>query len=508
MHKEKKGQRPAVDISNLVYGKVPPQARDLEAAVLGAIMLERDAIDIAVEILKPGCFYLSEHVLIFTAICSLHAKGKSIDILTVVEELKLTESLVMAGGPYKVTALTNAVVSSANVEDHCKIIKEKWLAREMIRISGETVAEGYDDTRDIFDLISEHDRKFTELTTGAIAKTFVGIDAAMVQSLQRLEELRGRDETISGIPSGFTDLDRLTNGWQNADLIILAARPAVGKTAFALQLARKAAMNHENPVPVCFFSLEMPTYQLTNRMLSAESGILLEKITRGRMDDIDMKHLYGKAVHPLAKANIVIDDQSTLTIVELRAKARRLKRKWERELKTKKGLIIIDYLQLMNGNKSGKGNREQEISEISRGLKQLAKELEIPIIALSQLSRAVESRTGDKKGIPQLSDLRESGAIEQDADMVMFLYRPEYYDIVSNEQGESTKGETHVKIAKHRGGELDTVKLVANLSTQSFESWSGDFQAPIYGSLKKAETTWTPVSDNRYEKEKDEDSPF
>jgi replicative DNA helicase len=285
------------------------------------------------------------------------------------------------------------------------------------------------------------------------------------------------------VPSGFPTLDKITYGWQPTDLIILAARPAVGKTAFALNLARNAALNATKPTGVAFFSLEMSSAQLVQRILSAESEIWLEKISRGKMEDYEMKQLYAKGIQKLAQAPIFIDDTAALNIFELRAKCRRLKNKHDI------GLIIIDYLQLMSGASGGKNtNREQEISQISRGLKQLAKELQVPIIALSQLSRAVETRKDGNK-MPQLSDLRESGAIEQDADMVMFIYRPEYYDITANEMGESNKGETHVRIAKHRNGSLETIKLKALLHIQKFTEFEGD----DFSGLGMGGGNWKPV---------------
>jgi replicative DNA helicase len=297
----------------------------------------------------------------------------------------------------------------------------------------------------------------------------------LVKTVQRIEDMRHRNEDITGVPTGFASMDRVTYGWQNTDLIILAARPAVGKTAFALNLARNAALHSSKPTPIAFFSLEMSAGQLVQRILSAESEIWLEKIARGKMEDHEMKQLYAKGIQKLAQAQIFIDDTAALNIFELRAKCRRLKNKHNI------GLIIIDYLQLMSGAAEGRNtNREQEISQISRNLKQLAKELQVPIIALSQLSRAVETRKEGNK-MPQLSDLRESGAIEQDADMVMFLYRPEYYDITANEMGESNKGETHVRIAKHRNGSLETIKLKALLHIQKFVEMDED-NGPGWGS--------------------------
>jgi replicative DNA helicase len=476
-------RRSSIDLSTMVYGKVPPQAKDLEEAVLGAIMLEKSAFDTVVEILKPECFYVDAHQRIYRSMQSLQQKSQPIDILTVVEELRSKEELEMVGGPYYVTRLTNSVVSAANIEAHSRIILQKFIQRELIRISGEIIGDAYEDSADVFDLLDDAEAKLFEITNNHLRKNFDSIDTVLVQTVQRIEDMRHRTEDITGVPSGFPSLDKVTYGWQKSDLIILAARPAVGKTAFALNLARNAALNSGRQTPIVFFSLEMSSAQLVQRILSAESEIWLEKISRGKMEDHEMKQLYAKGIQKLAQAPIFIDDTAALNIFELRAKCRRLKNKHDI------GLIIIDYLQLMSGASGGKNtNREQEISQISRGLKQLAKELQVPIIALSQLSRAVETRKDGNK-MPQLSDLRESGAIEQDADMVMFIYRPEYYDITSNEMGESNKGETHVRIAKHRNGSLETIKLKALLHIQKFIEFEGD----DFSGLGMGGGNWKPV---------------
>lgn len=487
LNKDRKNRRksaPDLSTSALVYGKVPPQAKDLEEAVLGAIMLEKSAFDIVIEILKPECFYVEAHQRIFKAMHGLSQRSLPIDILTVVEELKIREELEMVGGAYTVTRLTNAVVSSANIEAHSKIILQKFIQRELIRISGEIISDSYEDSMDVFNLLDEAEGKLFEITSSHLRKNFDSIDTVLVKTIQRIEDLRNKNEDVSGVPSGFPTLDKVTYGWQPTDLIILAARPAVGKTAFALNLARSAALHPVKPTPIAFFSLEMSASQLVQRILSAESEILLEKISRGKMEDYEMKQLYAKGIQKLANAPIFIDDTAALNIFELKAKCRRLIKKHQ------VGLIIIDYLQLMSGTGENKnGNREQEISRISRDLKGLAKELQVPIIALSQLSRAVESRKDGNK-MPQLSDLRESGAIEQDADMVMFLYRPEYYDITQNEMGESNKGETHVRIAKHRNGSLETIKLKALLHIQKFIE--ADFSDGFGGGFPSG-GNWKPV---------------
>lgn len=486
INKDRKARRKSsLDLSTMVYGKVPPQAKDLEEAVLGAIMLEKSAFDTVVEILKPECFYVESHQRIYRAMQGLQQKNQPIDILTVVEELKFREELDIVGGPYFVTRLTNAVISSANIDAHSRIILQKFIQRELIRISGEIIGDAYEDSTDVFDLLDDAESKLFEITNNHLRKNFDSIDTVLVKTVQRIEDMRHRNEDVTGVPTGFASLDTVTYGWQATDLIILAARPSVGKTAFALNLARNAALHPTKPTPIAFFSLEMSASQLVQRILSAESEIWLEKIARGKLEEHEMKQLYAKGIQRLAQAPIFIDDTAALNIFELRAKCRRLKNKHN------VGLIIIDYLQLMSGTGDRNSNREQEISRISRDLKGLAKELQVPIIALSQLSREVEKRKEGNK-IPQLSDLRESGAIEQDADMVMFLYRPEYYDITANEHGESNKGETHVRIAKHRNGSLENIKLKAMLHIQKFVDMDND----DFSGMGLPKGSWKPVPGN------------
>ena len=454
-------RKPKTELTSMLYGKVPPQAKELEEAVLGAMMLEKGAFDDVIEVIKAECFYVDAHQRIFKAMQTLAANSSPIDLLTVVEQLKKSEELEIVGGPYFVTKLTNAVVSSANIIAHCRIVLQKFIQRELIRISGEIIGEAYEDSTDVFDLLDTAEGKLFEITNNHLRKNFDDIDSVLVKTLEKIEDMRSRSEDITGVPTGFPKLDALTYGWQPTDLIVLAARPSVGKTAFALNLARAAALHPTKPTAVGFFSLEMSSSQLVTRILSAESGIWLEKITRGKLEDHEMEQLHKKGISRLMNSPIFIDDSAALNIFELRAKCRRLKTKHN------VGLIIIDYLQLMSGSADRNSNREQEISKISRDLKALAKELSVPIIALSQLSREVEKRAAGSK-IPQLSDLRESGAIEQDADMVMFLYRPDYYDIVTDEMGNDSKGLVQVKIAKHRNGSLDTIDLRAHLHIQKF----------------------------------------
>lgn len=457
----KQRERPALDMS---FGKVPPQNREMEEAVLGAIMLEKECFDVVIEILSSEAFYVDAHQRIFSAMEMLAKKNMPIDMLTVTLELITMEELDKVGGMFYITKLTKSVVSGANVETHARIVKQHFLKREFIRIGGEITQDGYDDSVDVFDLQDKADKLISEIINGSRKTVISPMSVTVAESITRIEDLRNKASDITGVDTGFNELNKLTHGWQPTDLIILAARPSVGKTAFAGNLATYAAKSFlkiGEKKSVAFFSLEMSRQQLADRMLSCESGIWLDKIANGKMEDHEMKQLYKKGVLPLSDMPIFIDDTAALNIFELRAKCRRLKNKHNL------GLIIIDYLQLMSGVENKIGNREQEISRISRDLKGLAKELKVPIIALSQLSRKTEERKGEQK-IPQLSDLRESGAIEQDADMVMFLYRPEYYDITANEMGESNKGKTFVKIAKHRNGALGKIELQALLHIQKF----------------------------------------
>lgn len=466
LDKDRKARRKfSPDPTFSLTGKVQPQAKELEEAVLGAIMLEKSAVDIAFEHLKPECFYVEAHQKIFAAMQNLQQKNFPIDLLTVVEELKAREELELVGGAYYITKLTNSVVSSAHIEIHARIILQKFIQRELIRVSNEIIGEAFEDSTDVFDLLDISESKLFEISNNYLRSETESIGTVLVNTVKRIDELRDRQDEISGVPSGYPKLDEVTYGWQPGDLIILAARPSMGKTAFALNLARNAALSHQKKTPVAIFSLEMSSSQLVQRILSAESEVQLEKIARGQLEEHEMNQLHAKGINVLSNAPIHIDDTPALNIFELRAKCRRLVNKHN------VGLIVIDYLQLMSGSSENRTtNREQEISRISRDLKGLAKELQIPIIALSQLSREVEKRK-EKSFIPQLSDLRESGAIEQDADIVMFLYRPEYHDLQQDEMGRSTKGKSFIKIAKHRNGRLETLDFASFLPIQKFEPW-------------------------------------
>jgi len=430
------------------HGKVPPNAVELEDAVLGALMLESEALTDVVEILKPESFYKIEHQKIFEAIMDLFSKSEPIDILTVTSWLKKAGMLDLVGGPYYVSKLTDRVASSANAEFHARIIAQKHIQRELIRVSGDIYNEAFEDTTDVLELLDKAETSLFAVAEGNLRKSYDTMATLVSEALKVVEEAASKEDGVTGVPTGFTELDRMTGGWQPNDLLIIAARPAMGKTSFVLSMARNMAVEHKRPV--AFFSLEMASIQLVNRLIASESGIDGDKLKKGRLTQADWNHLHT-SLKQLADAPLFIDDTAALSVFELRAKCRRLKATHKIEM------VIIDYLQLMTAGGSG-GNREQEISTISRSLKSIAKELQIPVIALSQLSRAVETRGGTKR--PMLSDLRESGAIEQDADMVMFLYRPEYYGLdVSEETNLPSPGLTELIIAKHRNGATGTVSL-------------------------------------------------
>ncbi len=430
-------------------GKLQPQAVDLEEAVLGAMLLEKEALSTVIDILSPGSFYKEQNGKVFAAIVNLFNRSEPVDILTVTQELKRTGELEFVGGSYYVSSLTNRIASSANIEFHARIVAQKFLQRELIRIGTETIKTAYEDSTDVFELLDSTTKNIFEILDSNVRKQHDKMSTLIAKAIEEIETAANQTDGLLGVPSGFTALDRITGGWQKSDLLILAARPGMGKTAFVVTMAKNAAVEFNKPVAI--FSLEMSSIQLVKRLISSETELAQDKILKGNLENHEFVQL-NERIRRLAKAPLFIDDTPALSIFELRAKARRLKENQKIEL------IIIDYLQLMSGGPDGKGNREQEISTISRGLKSLAKELEIPIIALSQLSRQVENRPGGSKR-PQLSDLRESGAIEQDADMVMFIYRPEYYGLEVDENNEPTRGRAEVIIAKNRHGALETVKL-------------------------------------------------
>ena len=432
-------------------GRVPPQATDVEQSVLGAMLIEREAIPKAIEILSEEAFYTAKHQKVYAAMLSLFERGNPVDLITLTEELKRRGEIDAVGGAYYLTELTTKVASAANVEYHARIIAEKSLLRKMIETMSSLIGKAYDTSADAFELLDEVERDIFRISDTELRRPAASLNAVIKQTMERLEAIHGREGGITGVPSGFGRLDDMTGGWQPADLVIIAARPSMGKTAFALACARNAALHPQLPAGVAIFSLEMSAQQLAQRLLTSEARVDAQAARTGRMSDEDWPRL-ARAAGRLAAAPIFIDDTPGMTILELRAKCRRLKA--EHNI----GLVIVDYLQLMHGTTNSRSaNREQEIAQISRSLKSLAKELDVPVIALSQLSRAVETRGGDKR--PQLSDLRESGSIEQDADVVGFIYRAERYGITVDEHGNSTEGLAEIILGKQRNGPIGNVSL-------------------------------------------------
>ena len=427
-------------------GRLQPQARELEEAVLGALMLEKDAYSIVSEILKPECFYEKAHEKIYAAIVDLALSQRPVDMLTVTEQLKKRGELEDVGGPFYISQLTSKVASSAHIEYHARIIAQKYLARELISFTAMIQGKAFDETLDVEDLMQEAEGKLFEISQRNVKKDVTQINPVIKDAMEMLQKAALQKEGLSGLRTGFEGLDKMTSGWQNSDLIIIAARPAMGKTAFVLSMAKNMAVNFNTPVAL--FSLEMSNVQLVNRLIVNVCEIPGEKIKSGRLESYEWEQLDFKI-----KELYDVDDAPSLSVFELRTKARRLVR--EHGIKC----IIIDYLQLMNASGMNFGSREQEVSTISRSLKGLAKELNIPIIALSQLNRGVEARQGVEGKRPQLADLRESGAIEQDADMVCFIHRPEYYKITEDERGNSLIGLAEIIIAKHRNGAVGDVRL-------------------------------------------------
>ena len=432
-----------------IDGKLQPQAIELEKAVLGALMIDNESLSDAIDSLQAEYFYAPKHQKIFEAIVNLFNNTQPVDILTVSEELKRMEMFKEIGGLAYISELTNNVSSSSNTEFHARIIAEKFIKRSLINISRKISNDAFDDSVDIFDLLNDAEANLFTVTEGTLRKSYDKMSSLIKGALENIETLRNKEDGLSGVPSGFTNVDRVTSGWQKSDLVIVAARPGMGKTAFALTMARNVAVDHNTPIG--FFSLEMSSEQLVNRLIASEAELGASKLRKGDLADHEMVQLHEKIKH-LSEAPIFIDDTPGLSIFELRAKARRLVKNHG------VGIIMIDYLQLMTAGGTG-GNREQEISTISRSLKGIAKELKIPVIALSQVNRGVESRTGVGSKRPMLSDLRESGAIEQDADIVTFIYRPEYYKIYEWDNGDDSRGQGELIIAKHRNGSLNNVRL-------------------------------------------------
>lgn len=448
----KKQNQPADSIAAMaaISGKMPPQAIDFEEAVLGALLLDKDALQNIVEILKPEHFYKETHQRIYSAILRLNTKMAPIDLLTISNELKITDDLDFVGGRFYLAQLTSNVSTAVNIEQHARIIFQKYLQRKIISLGNEMITNGYDDSQDVEDMLEKAENGLYDLSQGSLKRDVIHVSPIVTEAIEQMREAAKHE--LSGLPSGFAGIDKVTSGWQKSTMIVIAARPAMGKTAFVLSMARKMAIDYN--IPVAIFSLEMANVELVKRLITAETEIVSDKIKSGRLTNEEWNH-FNSSISRLSNAPIYIDDTPGLSVFDLRSKARILKKK--NDIK----MIIIDYLQLMTASAMRPGNRQEEVSMISRSLKGLAKELEMPIIALSQLNRNVEARTGD--GIdskrPQLSDLRESGAIEQDADMVCFIHRPDYYGIKEDKEGNSLIGMAQFIIAKHRSGAIGDVLM-------------------------------------------------
>ena len=465
-----KGRQKPVVVPDM--GRLQPQARELEEAVLGALMLEKDAYSIVSEILKPESFYEKAHEKIYAAIVDLEISQRPVDMLTVTEQLKKRGELEEVGGPFYISQLTSKVASSAHIEYHARIIAQKYLARELISFTAMIQGKAFDESIDVEDLMQEAEGKLFEISQRNVKKDVTQINPVIKEAMVMLEKAANQKEGLSGLRTGFEGLDKMTSGWQNSDLIIIAARPAMGKTAFVLSMAKNMAVNHNTPVAL--FSLEMSNVQLVNRLISNVCEIESGKIKSGQLAGHEWQQLDYKLKN-LLDAPLYVDDTPSLSVFELRTKARRLVR--EHGVK----IIIIDYLQLMNASGMAFGSRQEEVSTISRSLKGLAKELNIPIVALSQLNRGVESREGIDGKRPQLSDLRESGAIEQDADMVCFIHRPEYYKIYQDDRGNDLRGMAEIVIAKHRNGAVGEVLLRFKGEFTRFSNPEDDMVIPMPG---------------------------
>ena len=439
--------KPSVDSS---YGHLQPQALKLEQTVLGALMIDKDAFTVVSEILRPDTFYEPRNQKVYTAIQSLNMAEKPVDMMTVTEELKREGELQNIGGPAYIVELTSQVASSANIEYHARILQQKFLARQLISFASMIETEAFDETVDVDALMQKAEGQLFELSQRNMMQDYTQIDPVIQQAHEILLTAAKNSGGLTGVPTGYTKLDEITAGWQSSDLIIIAGRPAMGKTSFALSLAKNIAIDYRRPV--AFFSLEMNNVQLINRLISNVCEVEGSKMLSGQLSEDEWER-FDKRLPQMQGAPLYIDDTSGISVFELRTKARRLKREHDIQL------LMIDYLQLMNANGMRFNSRQEEVSTISRSLKGLAKELNIPIIALSQLNRTVEQRDGIDGKRPQLSDLRESGAIEQDADMVLFVHRPEYYHIYQDAKGNDLRGRAQIIIAKHRKGATGDVLL-------------------------------------------------
>ncbi len=458
------------DSSLLAIGKLTPQALDFEEAVLGALMIDANAVSTIIDFLDYRMFYKEAHQHVFKAIFELFSSMEPIDLLSVTNRLRKSNKLEFVGGAAYVASLTNRVASAANIEYHARIVLEKYVLRELIGKCNLIIKDAYDESNDVLQLLDKAETELFNIIQNNFKRDSKELNIVVKKALEELTSMRNNDSTFNGVPSGIRAIDEKTGGWQKSDLIILAARPGMGKTSFVLSIARNAAIEYK--MPVAFFSLEMSATQLVHRLFSIESGISAERIAKGKLSETEWIVLMDK-INKLNDDNLIIDDTPALSIFDLRAKCRRLKH--QRDIQ----LIIVDYLQLMQGDSDGdrgkaKGNREQEISYISRSLKALAKDLQVPVIALSQLSREVEKRAGFKR--PQLSDLRESGSIEQDADMVMFIYRPEYYQLDTFEDNTPSNGLADLMIQKNRHGATENIRIRFQSQFTKFTDMEESFQ--------------------------------
>ena len=432
------------------YGHKQPQSLDMEVAVLGALMVEQDSYGQVAELLKPESFYDHRHQLIYQAIQTLNAEQKPVDIMTVIEQLERTDNLEASGGEVYLMQINAKVASSAHIEYHAKIIAQKSLQRQLITFASLVQTKAFDATVDVADLMQEAESMLFSISQKNMKKDFTQIDPVISQVYELIQKAQAKEGGLSGLPTGFHELDKITNGWQNSDLVVIAARPAMGKTAFVLSMIKRMAVDHG--IPCAMFSLEMSNQQLVQRLMVNVSELSGEKLRSGQLAPYEWGQL-DKRVRQLYNAPIYIDDTPSLSVFELQTKARRLVREFGVKI------IMIDYLQLMKASGLNINSRQEEVSAVSRALKALAKELNIPVIALSQLNRGVESREGIEGKRPQLSDLRESGAIEQDADIVCFIHRPEYYKLYQDEKGFDWRGKAMFIVAKHRNGSVDDIKL-------------------------------------------------
>jgi replicative DNA helicase len=506
-NKRKSPQPTIIKVGANDLGKLPPQALELEESVIGAMMIEKDAFNTVADLLRPESFYADKHRFIFEAIRSLAAKEAPVDVLSVAEELKRSGKLELAGGIIYLSELTRRVASAAHLHYHAQIVAQKATARDLITMACQIEEKGYDETQDVDDLVEEATAKIFEISQRAQKRDVTHIYPVISEAFERMHKAAKNDGNISGIPSGFNALDKITSGWQKSDLVIIAARPAMGKTAFVLSMAKNMAVDFK--VPVAIFSLEMSNVQLVNRLIMNVCEIEGSKIRNGRLTQSEWDRLENQ-INVLREAPIYVDDTPGLSVYELQSKARKLVKEHGIQI------IIIDYLQLMNANGSSFGSREQEVSIISRNLKGLAKELDIPVIALSQLSRAVEKRDSSNSNVdgkkPLLSDLRESGAIEQDADMVCFIHRPEYYKLYDDGNGKDLRGLGQIIVAKHRNGATDEIWLRFIGKYTRFQNEDAAYDADMYEGIqyetKSSRMNMGPIESADSARLNDDPAPF